>query len=152
MDLGQKRTSLVIFENGAAVSLNLFGAESCDKLAKTLDDFLPALKVCTHLFCEQQMTSNYKAQRIQAWIEMWVNQKTRMIFVIFPSRLKYDGQKLGKYHVRKRWAVLVTRKYLSEIKNLEEQFATFKPQADVADALVIGLNILGYRLAEYLKE
>lgn len=143
MDLGSKRTSLVIFQNSKVISLNLFSAETCQELSGRLDSFLSLLGQCSHLFCEQQMTTNHKAQKIQAWIEMWA--LNRLTFVIFPARLKYDGLKLGKYSVRKKWAVKTARHYLQREPEMLRQFELFKPQADVADALVIGLCILGFR-------
>ncbi len=147
MDLGRLHTSLAVWRERQPVALALFQATSCSELAGNMAQHLDELKPCSHLFCEQQMTNNFKAQQIQGWVEMWLHSNLPGCrFVLFPARLKYalagEACRGLSYSRRKSWAVVRARGYLAAWPDQLKRFAGFRPQADVADAVVIGETML----------
>lgn len=144
MDLGKLHTSCVIWRDKIPISLDLFAANNCHELIYNLENNFDQISNCSMLLVERQMGNNFGAQQIQGWIEMWLALRVPTCkFVLFPSRLKYTRECKGYcYSKRKKWAVEKAKIYLKTWPEQAAQFATFKPQADVADALIIGMACL----------
>ncbi len=144
IDVGFKNTAIAFWQEGQLSYFETFPAQNCQELDKNLKRLSDHFEKTTHVFVEQQMTSNGRAVKIEYQIYMWLHLSfPHIIFEAFSARKKYIFMDKAIYStktLRKKWACIFAKTLIPE--SMQNKFSQYKKQDDISDAIVIGHVVL----------
>ena len=140
IDIGTKNTAFVFWVNGILNYFTSMAANNIDELVNSLNHLLNHFELCSHIYIEQQMRTNFNAVKIESQMKMWFKIIFPKIKIIsFSPKKKYqniDKTIHNTQYKRKKWASNFVLQLIPPC--LLEKYQELKKKDDVADAIIIG--------------
>lgn len=145
-DLGKKNTAVAFFKNEKLINFETFPLTNLCDFSK-LDQYKDFLNEATSVYIEQQFSRNTRAKIIEGQLKLWFFLNFANLKVSsFSASAKYTNilTQIVSKHKRKAIAVKFISNWLNETScdELKKKFASLKKKDDVADAILIGYQVI----------